>query len=349
MAEFSEAPRPHWWMSGLMRDWRLLVMGPLAIGFLAALFTFLQPRDYSGSTTFIPQAALEGSGGNVSGLAAQFGLMVGARPSAQTPDFYAALARSRMVLAQVAVTPFPSLQGASPGEAAQTMVTLLTGGQPQDGEARARTLELLEERVRATAVPQTGVVQLTVRTPSAALSEEVAEQILDIVERFDLDNRQERARAERRFIETRLSVAEAELSAAEEVLKSFLQENREFRNAPDLFFQHERLQRAVNTRQQLWASLAESLEQARLEEVRNTPLITVIDPPAESGRPLPRGTIRMGVLFWLLSLGLGALVVLGRAWAVHVEGGGSEEHAQWAATLRQMPRGVRWVWARSPE
>ena len=49
-------------------------------------------------------------------------------------------------------------------------------------------------------------------------------------------------------------------------------------------FGHDRLERQVSVRQELVTAMAQAYEQARVDEVRNAPVITVIDQP-ESLQP----------------------------------------------------------------
>jgi len=55
-------------------------------------------------------------------------------------------------------------------------------------------------------------------------------------------------------------------------------------------------------RQELVTAMAQAYEQARIDEVRNTPLITVIDQPVPPALPEPRG--------WLLKFLLGLILGL---------------------------------------
>src|SRR3712207_7894583 len=50
------------------------------------------------------------------------------------------------------------------------------------------------------------------------------------------------------------------------------QRNRDYRNSPELTFQQERLSREVSRVQQLYGRLSEAYEQAKIEEVRDTPV-----------------------------------------------------------------------------
>jgi uncharacterized protein involved in exopolysaccharide biosynthesis len=54
-------------------------------------------------------------------------------------------------------------------------------------------------------------------------------------------------------------------------MQAFLQANRQWANSPDLTFQHDRLERDIALRQQVYTTLVQSFEQARISEVRDTP------------------------------------------------------------------------------
>src|SRR2546428_650042 len=109
----------------------------------------------------------------------------------------------------------------------------------------------------------------------SALSGLASELGLALVNTFNLERRQSRAAQEKRFVETRRTEARDELQVAEDRLKSFLERNRDYRNSPQLVFDQERLAREVALRQQLLTSLSQAYEQARIDEVRDTPVITV--------------------------------------------------------------------------
>ena len=76
-----------------------------------------------------------------------------------------------------------------------------------------------------------------------------------------------------------------DLQEAENRLAGFLKVNRDYQNAPDLRFQYDRLNREVSIQQQLFVSLAQSFEQAKIDEVRDTPVISVVEAPEVPARP----------------------------------------------------------------
>ncbi|HEY4954941.1 MAG TPA: hypothetical protein VII02_08650, partial [Gemmatimonadaceae bacterium] len=140
------------------------------------------------------------------------------------------------------------------------------------------------------------------------LAVQIAQGLLDQVNAFNLNRRQESASAEREFIEKRLAEAQAQLSQAEDNLQSFLTENRDFRSSPSLQLGFDRLNRNVSSRQSLYNGLATSYEQAKIEEVRDLPVITVLEPPEMPIQPDPHGGKRKVILGMLVGLVAGMVL-----------------------------------------
>ena len=180
-------------------------------------------------------------------------------------------------------------------------------------ERNARTRRHLTDNAISVSIgPETGVVTVRVRTDQPELSAAVGRRLLDLISAFDLEIRQSQASVERDFAGGRLGQLRTELSTAEDSLKTFLVENRQFANSPQLTFEHDRLQRQVVMMQELVTAMAQAYEQARIDEVRNTSVITVIDQPEPPALPDPRGRLMKLVLGMILGLmaGLGLAFIL---------------------------------------
>ena len=192
----------------------------------------------------------------------------------------------------------------------RTLIEIL-GIRAGDPERRLdAAIKRLRSSIDAKLGPRTGVVSLTVKAPRPVLAQQVTDKLLEELNRFNLQTRQSQAAAERRFTEQRLQEVQADLRQAEDGLQAFLQRNRDFVNSPVLQFQHDRLEREVLMRQQVYTTLVQAHEQAKIEEVRDTPVLTIIEPAS-----LPLEADRRGLLVSaLVALVLG--FVLSSLWAV---------------------------------
>jgi uncharacterized protein involved in exopolysaccharide biosynthesis len=70
-------------------------------------------------------------------------------------------------------------------------------------------------------------------------------------------------------------------------------------------FEHDRLQRRVTMRQQLVTALSEAYARARIEEVRNAPPLTVIEPARLPAFPDARGLLSKSVVALVVGMLLG--------------------------------------------
>jgi uncharacterized protein involved in exopolysaccharide biosynthesis len=143
----------------------------------------------------------------------------------------------------------------------------------------------LRARTEASSDKQTGIVTLRVELHSAQLAADVAKVMVSLLNRFNLESRQSQSREQRRFSGERLAVAEQELRAAEQAQLAFLQRNRQYLDSPLLAFEYNRLNRQVQLRQEVYQTLTKAHEEARIAEVRDTPVLTVIDSAVAPVRP----------------------------------------------------------------
>jgi len=315
----------------VLRGRGLIAGSAVLVAIVVAVVGLARARTYSASASFVPQGRSGGS--NLSGIAAQFGISVQSGEGMQSPQFYVDLLRSREILRDVVDTRYsvPTDTGAAHG----TLADLYGIKERTPALRREAAIERLRSRLSTGVTPKTGVVTLTVTTPDAALSYQVTERLLALLNKFNLETRQSQAAAERRFAEQRLNEVKEELRAAENRLQAFLQRNRQYRNSPELQFEEDRLSREVSLRQGLYATLAQSYEQAKIDEVRDTPVITLVERPEVPVRADRRLLIQKGLLGLLAGAVVGLIIVLVRHFLPSSGTDVSDEVAEFAALRRE--------------
>ena len=285
----------------LLGNLRVLVGLPLAVAAVFVGVGLLNGPRYTTDASFV---AVQHSDNQISGplaLAAEFGVL---RPGAsQSPAFYAGLLGSREILRNLAQREYGEDSPAADGEATTYLARRLGVRESSPPLRLEKTIDALEDVLRVDADNQTGVVTFSVTTREPALSQALAENLLAAVGEFDRDTRRSQASAEREFVEGQLALAEQNLLITEDSLQAFLQNNRRWENSPGLTFEHDRLQRRVDLRQQRYLELNQAYERARIEEVRNTPVVNVLEKP--------RAPVRADVGWMAIRLLLGLAAGLG--------------------------------------
>ena len=170
---------------------------------------------------------------------------------------------------------------------------------------RDAAIERLSDALDISISPRTNLVMVRVTASSPELALQLNRRLLDLLGEFNLRRRQSRASEERRFAEERLASVKAELRVAEDRLQSFLQSNRDYQNSPSLVFSYERLQADVTLLRQVVATLQQSAEQAKIEEVRDTPTVTLVESPNLPVRPDSRGTVKFALIGIVVGMFLG--------------------------------------------
>lgn len=296
----------------LLRHRRLIVATVVAVAFLVVAVTIVLPRTYTSTTSFTPESGAA-QVSQLSGLASQFGINIPTGQAGQSPQFYADLLRGRELLREVVVSKFEARSGGpEAGRFEGDLVAILGINEDDRRLAVSKTIDELRELIGVSMHPETGVVELSVTTRWPDLSRQVAARMIELVNRFNLERRQSQASDERAFIEEQLARAESALYSAEDSLERFLERNRRYENSPQLRFEYERLQRRVSLRQQVFLSLSESYEQSKINEVRNTPVVTVVEAPEAPARPDPRRLVLKGILGLLLGGIIGVFWAFGR-------------------------------------
>ncbi|MFQ5746582.1 MAG: hypothetical protein ACE5HF_05105 [Gemmatimonadota bacterium] len=298
----------------VLRARRLVAAAAVVAAVLFVGITLLLPRTYTSGAGFMPQAG-EAQASRLASLAAQIGFSLPTGEAGESPEFYADLLRSQALLRAAVETEYDVPKGRTEGEgdALQGNLVEIFGTHGRNDAVRAvNAVEKLRDRLSVGTKSETGVVTFSVRTRWPALSRAIANRLLELLNEFNLETRQSNAAAERRFIEERLRESQRALEAAEDTVEDFVRRNRRYEGAPELQFAYDRLQRRVALQQQIHTSLSESYEKAKIEEVRNTPVITVVEPPVFPVKPNRRRLILKGIVG--LAVGaLGALLwVLGR-------------------------------------
>lgn len=278
----------------LLRSWKRLIVGLGLLGMVVGVgVSLLTPRKYVSSATFIPQSSETALPGNLALAASQFGIRLPNTGAAWGPPIYLELLQSQVLLEPIAND---SIAVAEEGGERRAVTDLLNVPESPPAERTEWTIRKLRKVITVSDDKRFNGVRVSVRTRWASVSLALADRLVQGVNQFNLESRKSQAAAERKFAEAQASEAEQALREAENRLQTFLQQNRSTAGSPQLTFAQDRLQREVTFRQQVYTSLTQSKEEARLREVRDTPVITILESPRLAAIGEPRRTVMKGIL-----------------------------------------------------
>jgi len=285
----------------IFQRWRLLLLVPLGTAIGAGLVSLLLPTKYVASASFVPEESPSGGlPSSLAGLAAQFGIAVPAGGS-RSADFYASLLRARSITDGILTSRFPNPRRGSQDSLSLVEYLRIRGATAAERLEKGR--RVMQRVLRVSVDRRTNVVGLTVELGDPNMAAAVANRYLRALNDFNLQVRESVGRARRIFVERRLEQARGRLLTAEDSLRRFHERNVRYADSPELVFEQARLQRAVNMAQELYTSMAREYELARIAEVNDTPVITVLD---SAQAPVRRSWPRRRILV----LAAGALAAL---------------------------------------
>ncbi len=300
-----------------------VAVGSMVLGLAASVII---PPVYRSKASFIANSSstskLQGALGGASGLGgivSQLGGSVGGDPS-ESPNFYVHLLASRELLTRLLESEFPNPRTDAPNDSATLLSILrIRNADPQ------RQMELGVKQMTKSMTTgmdaKTNLVWFSVDARWAELSSEISNQLIHLVSTFDREIRVSRAKSLREFLQMRHDSAQSALRQAEENQRIFYERNRGFvGGSPALKFEEQRITREVDLASDLYVSLDRQLEVARIDEINNAALITVVDSAIVPRKALwPRYWVTLltaaalGLLIGLLLAGSAAVLADWRA------------------------------------
>jgi hypothetical protein len=190
-------------------------------------------------------------------------------------------------------------------DGAVTSLVEVWGGDDTTARSWARARQRLNAHFDSDVNARTGVISFSIEGPSPRAAKLMADSALGALNAMVVAIRRQRATSERRFLEARWEQARDSVRAYEAVLRGFYERNR-VALSPSLQFEETRLRREVDRVSTISGQLATQVEQARIQEVRDTPAVAVIDAPIE---PVRKTSPRISMLL-LVGLVVGAMTAV---------------------------------------
>lgn len=157
----------------------------------------------------------------------------------------------------------------------------------------------------------TFLVTVEVLMEEPTLARDVLTYATELVDNYVQNEQKTTTKNNIKYINKRLDSVRNELTNAEIALKNFRQNNMVISQSPELQLKYARLQREVSIKQQVYMTLEKEKESAKIELVKETPVIDILDEPvAPYKRAKPKRTLIVIISGFLgLFLSLGVIVI----------------------------------------
>jgi uncharacterized protein involved in exopolysaccharide biosynthesis len=280
---------------GLLIEWRFIAGTNLSVGLLSVLFLlFVKQPSFEAKVSIMPDFGSRGPSVGVSALISLAGIGDFSAPT----EVYENLVLSDAILQPVLLLQYQAVSLGRTGNLLELLEIGRDDSQPTEVlRERARTIAgiaALRERVATSIDRSTKILTITVTMPDGQLAADVANALVSSLDNYVRSKRKSYASNQVDYLGSRLKEVADSLAAAEEALRRFRDDNRIVGQSPGLLLQQARLVRSVEILQTVYGELYKQMEVARIEEIRDTPVINLRE-PAENGL-YPAGPRRLVIL-----------------------------------------------------
>ena len=122
-----------------------------------------------------------------------------------------------------------------------------------------------------------GLITITASFEDPVIAASIANFIGNQVQAYIQKENSAQSTKEKLFISERLAIVKSELEISESELKDFKERNRSYEESPELFMVFSRLFREVEAKKEVYLTLQKQLELARINEVKQTPILHILD------------------------------------------------------------------------
>jgi uncharacterized protein involved in exopolysaccharide biosynthesis len=300
-----------WTLDALREQGRLIGLVTASGFVLCTIYAvFIATLWFKVDMVFLPELYKSPSlGGSLSDLAGLAGLDAGSKSGSVSTTIYPTILGSETVMTQVIYTKYKS-------EKHKDSLNLVEYFDMDGKTEREKLIDLMERLTKEKHIislldSKTKNLTVTVEMPEASLSAQVATALKLSLDDYLKTKRKSSAGSQREFIAARQNEVRDSLRLAEEALKTFREQNRIVSSSPELLLQQGRLQRGVELFQAVFIELQKQYELARIEEIKDTPVVNLLDdpqPPVRKSRPSRLLIVVVGTL--LSAIGTSIAVLL---------------------------------------
>ena len=298
----------------LKAHWKMLIIIPTITCLIAIIHVqFIAQPVYVATAKIVPSAG-GSSTSNMRGLAAQFGVSIpgGEEGSITSSWVYPELIKSRTLARAVLKRNFDTEKFGDD----QPLLKILTYGEDEPSlgpdTLEKNAVNALLGMINVSKDAKSSILTLEVSASEPQFAADIATAVIEELDRHQQKFKSTRVSEKRQFIEGRIEEVQIDLEKAEDALKQFRYRNRQIQNSPSLLLEQERLAREVKVIIGVFQTLKEENELAKIQEVEETPVVHILDPPEaplERSKPKKSQTV---ILAGFLGIGLGVGLVFVR-------------------------------------
>ena len=258
----------------------IIVITLLSISFAIVYLFFIAQPVYLTTAKLLPTGE-DNSLSNIQGLASQFGLALPFQSGSNLSfsDIYPEIVKSRQLTGIVLEKKFNTRKFGQN----QLLKNILSRQYRLDkydvDERFKRSSEILQDNIKVSKARLTSIVTLEVRGLEPEFAVDLANTIISESDKLQREFKTHQISDKRSFIEERIKDVKKDLENAQEALKEFREKNRQVQYSPALLLEEERLTTEMDVKKEIFSTLKQQFELAKIEEVEDGATVQILDRP----------------------------------------------------------------------
>lgn len=293
-------------LSIIMAHWKKLTILVFSATVVAAAILLIVPNYYVAQVTILPPAGKSSFSGLMN-LASELGYSSSGEGIINSPQVISRIVRSRVLSEMLGKREY-----FHSGKNQALKLSQVFKVKEKDPARTEYFTHLALNRAIITSIDaRIKSLDISLKVNDPLIAAELMNAIVEELDNYNKLYRNNKAKANREFVEERLKDTGDSLTKYEEALRLFREENRQVVQSPKLMLRQQRLARKISLSEELFLLLTKEYETTKLQEVRDTPVLDII----ERARPLPvksgpvKRKILTAVFFLSLAAGLSVLLI----------------------------------------
>ena len=287
----------------------IIMITLLSISFAIVYLFFIAQPVYLTTAKLLPTGE-DNSLSNIQGLASQFGLALPFQSGSNLSfsDIYPEIVKSRQLTGIVLEKKFNTRKFGQN----QLLKNILSRQYRLDkydvDERFKRSSEILQDNIKVSKARLTSIVTLEVRGLEPEFAVDLANTIISESDKLQREFKTHQISDKRSFIEERIKDVKKDLESAQEDLKEFRERNRQVQYSPALLLEEERLTTEMDVKKEIFSTLKQQFELAKIEEVEEGATVQILDKPVA---PYEKSSPKIFLsIFLSIFIGFGLSVVI---------------------------------------
>ena len=281
----------------------------LSISFAIVYVFFIAHPVYVTTAKLLPTGE-DNSLSNIQGLASQFGFTVPFQSGSNLSfsDIYPEIVKSRQLTGIVLEKKFNTKKFGQN----QLLKNILSRQYRLDkydvDERFKRASEILQDNIKVSKARLTSIVTLEVGGIEPEFAVDLSNTIISESDKLQREFKTHQVSDKRSFIEERIKDVKKDLEIAQEDLKEFREKNRQVQYSPALLLEEERLTTEMDVKKEIFSTLKQQYELAKIEEVEEGATVQILDKPVA---PYEKSSPKIFLIIFLsIFIGFGLSVVI---------------------------------------